>query len=474
MKRITVALKDLKPNPFKIEITDGYISPQIVAQIKESATATSFWEQWVVRENSWGEYELAFGHHRRAAAIELFGENHEVSVQLEDYTDDQMFIAMADENAGSGHLYVEVCNVVSVARDRIIEDPTRCKLKDQLLVAARPANPSPKRGRRSGEQGCAVGKHGSAACVSAYLGEVNWSLTRVKELLQLEDGLDRSILTSVTPGASWNGSGEEELRHKDALTISQLEKPVQKVAAEILKRAGKKKELTPVWQIRKAVELAKEDAVRKAEPEQCRAVKAIVADTLNLPEEKQSAVAESIVDEINSAPTARKKRAAVKRVLKEENIFAKEAQIDKIVASASEPLAEAQSKTVLYALERQVEEARAVKLPTADDEGLRIIDRLMAFLPDGVPDEKVQTLIAGRGYLKNYVRHCLIKVFDEIGNRFRGYAEELAKPLPKRLTEGDNPPAPETDENRDFMQDFMVLPQEVEDGDGQRAGGQKQ
>ena len=67
MKRVKVQLKDLKPNPYKKDIRGGFIDEIVVEQIKESASKTSFWEQWVVREKD--AFELAFGHHRLAAAI---------------------------------------------------------------------------------------------------------------------------------------------------------------------------------------------------------------------------------------------------------------------------------------------------------------------------------------------------------------------------------------------------------------------
>jgi len=44
-------------------------------------------------------YELAFGHHHLEAARQLFWKNYDVTVQLEDYDDAQMLIALADENA---------------------------------------------------------------------------------------------------------------------------------------------------------------------------------------------------------------------------------------------------------------------------------------------------------------------------------------------------------------------------------------
>jgi hypothetical protein len=59
-----------------------------------------------------------------------------------------------------------------------------------VAVAGRPA---PSKFARKDDQHV----HGSAACVSAYLGEKNWTLTVVKEHLQIEDRLDDSLKKEI-------------------------------------------------------------------------------------------------------------------------------------------------------------------------------------------------------------------------------------------------------------------------------------
>jgi len=54
MKRISVKLSELKPNPYKKFIRGGEIDETVVTQIMESVQRTSFWEQWVVRETDSG------------------------------------------------------------------------------------------------------------------------------------------------------------------------------------------------------------------------------------------------------------------------------------------------------------------------------------------------------------------------------------------------------------------------------------
>ena len=61
-------LKSILPNPFR----DLKTNPLIEAKIEElvgSINLTGFWDNVVVRKNADGSYELAYGHHRLAAAI---------------------------------------------------------------------------------------------------------------------------------------------------------------------------------------------------------------------------------------------------------------------------------------------------------------------------------------------------------------------------------------------------------------------
>ena len=61
-------LKEVLPNPFR----DLKANPLIEEKIEElvgSINLTGFWDNVVVRKNVNGKYELAYGHHRIAAAI---------------------------------------------------------------------------------------------------------------------------------------------------------------------------------------------------------------------------------------------------------------------------------------------------------------------------------------------------------------------------------------------------------------------
>ena len=61
-----ILLKDIKPNPFR-NLDQYPLNPAKVAKLQESIEATDFWDNIVVRKTDDG-YELAYGHHRIAAA----------------------------------------------------------------------------------------------------------------------------------------------------------------------------------------------------------------------------------------------------------------------------------------------------------------------------------------------------------------------------------------------------------------------
>lgn len=86
----------LKPNPFR-DFNLYPIFPEWVEQLKDSIAQTGYWNGFVAREKD-GEYELAFGHHRKQAIVELFGLEREVEVNVEEMPDYLMRQRMFREN----------------------------------------------------------------------------------------------------------------------------------------------------------------------------------------------------------------------------------------------------------------------------------------------------------------------------------------------------------------------------------------
>ena len=126
----------------------------------------------------------ACGHHRYQAAVELFTGKHEVSVQVEDYTDEQMAIAMADENAGDETALEAQCDTVIMVQEKLQDGTFKCR--------GISAHDGQKIGRGRPHE-C-----GSEHCISAFLGDKNWSRSKVNRLLTISD-LPPDVTRSVTP-----------------------------------------------------------------------------------------------------------------------------------------------------------------------------------------------------------------------------------------------------------------------------------
>ena len=89
-------LKDIKNNPFR-DLKRNPLNPEKVAELVASINETGFWSTVVVRKNSKGEYEMAFGHHRLEAAKQAGLTEHDFFV--EPMSDAMMMKRMARENS---------------------------------------------------------------------------------------------------------------------------------------------------------------------------------------------------------------------------------------------------------------------------------------------------------------------------------------------------------------------------------------
>lgn len=89
-----IAVNDLEPNPFR-QIERYPIDRAKVEALKTSIKETSFWDNILVRKRN-GKYQIAYGHHRRIALIEL-GIKY-VDIPVRDIDDATMVRIMAEEN----------------------------------------------------------------------------------------------------------------------------------------------------------------------------------------------------------------------------------------------------------------------------------------------------------------------------------------------------------------------------------------
>src|SRR5438046_1281580 len=113
-----VELKHLKPNPFR-NLPHYPIDKDKIKKLKSSIERTGFWDNLVARKASEnGSVEIAYGHHRRQALLDMYSGTHKVNVILRELGDGDMIRVMADENDEVYNMTPAVINeTVKAARD---------------------------------------------------------------------------------------------------------------------------------------------------------------------------------------------------------------------------------------------------------------------------------------------------------------------------------------------------------------------
>ena len=92
-----VAIKNLRPNPFR-RLEEYPIDREKVDRLKLSIECTGFWTSIIGRPAGKGLIEIAFGHHRLTALLEMFGPDVEVEIIVRELSNEDMLRMMANEN----------------------------------------------------------------------------------------------------------------------------------------------------------------------------------------------------------------------------------------------------------------------------------------------------------------------------------------------------------------------------------------
>jgi hypothetical protein len=85
-----------------------------------------------------------------------------------------MLIALADENAGGEATIRAQIDTVNLAKHYLETHPTACKL----------VRPTVGQTKNPKDHGDVLHEHGSLNCIVAFLGESNWSRSKVDRVLQ--------------------------------------------------------------------------------------------------------------------------------------------------------------------------------------------------------------------------------------------------------------------------------------------------
>src|SRR6266566_3600219 len=193
MKRGSVALGDLKPNPFKKLICEGKLDDFKVRELAGSINDNGFWDRLVGREKD-GETQIAFGHHTVSAGKKALGKDYVTSIQILPLSDADMLRMLAAENAtnktDSVEAQVDVVRVVQIElRKSLDAGEPWCESCADLL------SKSDKKSNMGRPIAC-----GSQRCITHFLNttEVTWTQPRVSELLTIGEKLHPAILATLT------------------------------------------------------------------------------------------------------------------------------------------------------------------------------------------------------------------------------------------------------------------------------------
>lgn len=217
-----VKLKDIKPNPFKKRINKGRLSKEKIERLAESIEKDGFWDNVMGRKHE-GEIQIAYGHHRLAAAKKVYGPNHCIDLKLEKLDESQMLRILANENVAQ-ETDDTICQIDIVKQ---------CKsfLESQLCV--RPAG-GVGLSNRSVAQRKAKGI--GALQISEFLGEKNWSETKVLSLFRLDNKLIPEVKEKLKNVGHVGASKKHGISRATGEILVQLPKNEQARVAKIVEK----------------------------------------------------------------------------------------------------------------------------------------------------------------------------------------------------------------------------------------------
>ena len=122
-----VKLRDLKPNPHR-NFDYNPLNPDRVKEHEKSIKEHGMWQVLRIRKVERAnrqEFQLVFGHHRVEALKNLHGDDYEIEVEIVNYDDSKMLLALSAENDPVwNHSFIEIDEMVEGAK-RIL-DPFNC------------------------------------------------------------------------------------------------------------------------------------------------------------------------------------------------------------------------------------------------------------------------------------------------------------------------------------------------------------
>ena len=224
MKNIKISLKDIKPNPFKKFIDEGQFNEEQIEKLIEGYKQTIFHENLLARQKD-GQIQLVYGHHRLEAAKRVYGNNYVISLNIVDYNDKQMIIDLCRENL------TQRFNEFRQELDAVVL--VRNYLEGKLPQAASAHGKQPRK-----EDGKFDNKELTCKDITQFLSKEGKAIseTKVKELLRMNENLDKNILDNVKKTANQMEKGEV-VTYSEAVALASIkDKKEQRELVEAIKK----------------------------------------------------------------------------------------------------------------------------------------------------------------------------------------------------------------------------------------------
>lgn len=218
-------IKEINPNEFKKFINKGEYNEEQLEKIQSNIKELGLMGSLPVYKKG-EKYHLVAGHHRLEALRRQFGDNYEISVELHDYSDENILRGMVVENLSQriDDFREEMDNIVLIKM--YLEKNINCSLNEQL-----------KSNRKDGKGG-RLEEPASIRSIYNWLnkqGKEVMSIGKISQLLKIRENLEPEVLNLVEKHKA--GSKAAGITPAEAIALSTLPKEEQKPIADALMKS---------------------------------------------------------------------------------------------------------------------------------------------------------------------------------------------------------------------------------------------
>jgi len=221
-------LSELKPNPFKKQISKGELNKEQVNKIKANIKELGFFGSLPVFKKD-DKYYLIAGHHRTQALKEVYGKDWEVEVVISDYNEDQVFRGMVIENI------TQRTNDFMELNENIVAIESYINSKPEVLLSLRESRSHQEKMKNEFKE------KATSSDISFWIDKKTEEVIShdvITQNLNIFHKLDPELRKDIEKkhNKTIEERAEDNLNYTQAVYLSGVEKEEQKPLAKILKQ----------------------------------------------------------------------------------------------------------------------------------------------------------------------------------------------------------------------------------------------